>query len=809
MFYLAFKFLIARKKWLILMTVSFSIVITTVLTIFSSTTMINRNMKLYAFSQYGEFSGVIMNQAYPSRSEVSYGHFAITGSVSLKNNRSAAVGWIDEKFIDLGHLSLLAGTFPKSDDEVAIEAHYLKFLNPNWKLGTIHELHIGNESRKLKLTGIVDNYSAKWGVDTRKTLFPNILAGRNASDNQVNANVLIPYDSKMTSDGNYESAYRKIMNRGGQGFMNERLIYYGLKDFGIITKLSLVVQLIILIVALVSLTTLISFYNANRNFNFAVLKSLGATSKYLYQLTVFQTSYIFMLGTLLSIPLVLILKKVITSGNYNSGITRSSDWLAMGSGSLKWLVVLYGVIVVSSLLSVRTLKDKSAKQSFETDIALGNHRTVEWISSINSFRIKQLAIQLFLFPKRTLLSLLTIIISIMVILISVTFSKETAGTWDSEDDYYLSSQENIFSKTIDRHIVRVSPDIIYSPEEVHKLESLKGINLVDKEPSMFDIMPILKKENLTPYLLSWIEKYSSDQQKELTFYEDVIIPNATFMLDSSGNFNKNNDLGNKDLPSLALYCPDMQPEEQKQLLGKNITLSRIVLDQEGSPIVKKWEFRIAKVVNAPYQLSADDVVVAHDDVTIVLDEQYALQQGITKGYKDLSIYLRGDVSDTDAKNIYNEVYALAAVTPGGLFQYIPKVISDWRRMSDFIYRSGALTFYVAILLSITCIYTILNGKYQVRKRYWGIYRSLGMRLKDIYSFLLLEVFVYFSISTFVSSGLYIAFLYFNQLSYPMIVYCRILALTLFGVIVLLVVVSTYLRRKIGQDTISSLLKSET
>ncbi|WP_415841397.1 FtsX-like permease family protein, partial [Paenibacillus alkaliterrae] len=290
--------------------------------------------------------------------------------------------------------------------------------------------------------------------------------------------------------------------------MNDRLFNKGLRDLGTITKLSFSLQVIILIISTLSMVTMISFYNTNKGFKYAILKSLGSTDRHLYWLSLLQTSYIFVLGTLFSLPLMALFHYVIIRGTYSGSIWNNESFREVMRGTLIWLVVLYGFMLVLSFLSIRAQRDKSMKQSFEGNMRHDSHPADHVIVQMKSFHTKQLLGQLLLYPKRTLLSLLTMSVSILVILFAVTFAKEAAGIWTTDIDYYLSSQEDIYSKVVDGHTVLVSKDVTYSPAEVRQLQAVKGIAWIDKEPSMLNVMPVLKREDATATILSWIKKYA-------------------------------------------------------------------------------------------------------------------------------------------------------------------------------------------------------------------------------------------------------------------------------------------------------------
>ena len=107
------------------------------------------------------------------------------------------------------------------------------------------------------------------------------------------------------------------------------------------------------------------------------------------------------------------------------------------------------------------------------------------LNYFKSFTLKQLTIQILSHRKTSILSTLTLSFSILLILFSVTLAKESQGIWNTKIDYYLDSQQLVSTKMVDGHSVIANKGLAYSPDEVRKIESLKGINYIDKWPYMF------------------------------------------------------------------------------------------------------------------------------------------------------------------------------------------------------------------------------------------------------------------------------------------------------------------------------------
>ncbi|MEZ2717918.1 hypothetical protein [Niallia circulans] len=79
-------------------------------------------------------------------------------------------------------------------------------------------------------------------------------------------------------------------------------------------------------------------------------------------------------------------------------------------------------------------------------------------------------------------SLLIISISILVMTFSIFFQKETAGSWDKAEEYYLTAQEGYGFDTINNLNVLVHQGQTFSVDEVKELEKTPGVTYIESSP---------------------------------------------------------------------------------------------------------------------------------------------------------------------------------------------------------------------------------------------------------------------------------------------------------------------------------------
>ncbi len=720
MFKLSYQLLISRKKWLLLLVIVFSLIISSVTAIFTATYTIKSSLLSKSFQQFGEFSGVLYNISEKKEDIIEkaarVGHFILIDSLSIKNSKTANIGWVDQDFIDLGHITLINGNFPTNPNEVAIESYYLQAIDSKWKIGESRIIEIENVPQMFKLVGIINNYSARWSV--MKTAFPNLFVSKSMfSINNMSNNYLIGFNQKLTIENNIKNIEKFISDYNGNGFINDRLFYNGLKDIKNIMIISYTIQFSILLVSSFSILSMLSYFNTNQINKFAIFKAIGCTDKKLFFIAFFQIIILYMLGIILSIPLFSIFYHMIINNTYGYSLLKSSMGGLLVS-TLVWLVLLFILIVAISYLSII----KHSKNSI--NINLKGDKSNSFLSNIkmpiiNHFSIKQLIIQLLSYPKNTMLSIFTLTFSILVILFSFTMAKESTGIWDTKIDYYLTSQELIGTKIIDNKTVVVTKGGTFNPSEVREIEMLDGIKYIDKKPFMLDVLPLIEEEILTPSLISCIKKYNQDKISYNTLNE-IIIPNVKYVLKNEEEISKlypnicKGDLRN----STIIHIPDANNNDKEQLIGNNIILTKTYVEDD-SYRTRSWDFEIIDVLDSPYTINIDGETLVNNEITIIIDETVAIEKEITKGYKDLAIYTDENLSKEMSNIIYNKVYSLTAGVPGSLFQYVPDIIYDNTRITDYLGFLGKLAFYISIVLAISSTSMIVLANINCKK-YIGV-----------------------------------------------------------------------------------------
>ena len=245
------------------------------------------------------YSGVLLNitdENKMKKSSSKYGEYKLFDSYKIKDNIILNIGWADNNFFNIGHISLKSGKLPMAADEVAIESFYLDSFDPTWKLNQIRIIKIGTKEISLKLVGIVENYSSRWVI--QNNYYPNMfLFNSDDISNNIKSNYLIGFKQNYSIRKNIEFV-QNLLSENEESVINNRLLYTGLNDYEKITVLSVSLQIIILIVSSLSILTILSFFNVNQRIKFAIFKALGCSNKYLYLISILQTTYVYLFGNI-------------------------------------------------------------------------------------------------------------------------------------------------------------------------------------------------------------------------------------------------------------------------------------------------------------------------------------------------------------------------------------------------------------------------------------------------------------------------------------------------------------------------------
>lgn len=802
MFKLTRKIIVANIKWNLFLLLSFAIIISAVLSIFSTTHLIKNNIMHDAFNKYGKFPGVIVNKLI-SGDHLNEGWFTVIGELSVSNFRTIIVGAANDQFYELGHLKLLEGKLPENEKEVVIEAPYIHLIDPTWKVGEVREINTNNKQHFVKLVGILEGYTGKWSVQTYLTQFPNIIMGHDPNLIVEKANVLIPYNEAKSKKSNVSSFYSKKNNGEFEGFINDNLFDKGLYFIDFISTITFIIQVILYCILAFSLNMILSFYLTKQQHHFAVMKTVGASTSQLLKYTSYQISLLFFGGIILSIPFIYIYHLALLDRMYNITLLTSITFKQYSFISI-FIFILYLVSMFITRNSYKKQFANSINRIYENSIEEISYFIPKFITKIRKFYIKQLLMQCFVLPKRTLVSLLTLTLSFLLVFLTITLSKESMNRLEEGVKYYLSSQLLSVMDTVKDHYVYLSKDIVFTKEDISYLEEQEGIAIIVKRPSMNTVNVSLNSTEVASSIQDWIFKYQLIEQENKSQY--IQIPNVSFVIENEAFFaNYNETKDNKNFPSAILYLTSIHEHEKKNLIGKTLQLSKVV-ERNNQYEVDKHDIEIVDVQNLPYIISRHNKTYTMDGFVLVLNEQFVLDNGLTNGYKDIEIIIKDNITPAQMEELDNAVQSILAITPGNMLQDVPQQNAQWQSFTDTISRIGQLAYISSLLLGSISLLVLLYGKFELRKRYWGIYRALGLTQRNVFFLFMFEATLYILIALAISITPILLFITFSFLSYPTIEFLKSLSFGFIIIFMLYLIYCLVINRILKINSISSLMR---
>lgn len=773
-----------------MLAVSFAIVV--------ATEGIKSNLKEIAYQNYGEHTGVLLdvdvNKEELSKQVEELGEFSISDKLQLENNKIITIGWLDDDALRLGKIELLEGSFPKEANEFVVESSYLQLMEQQfgrWNIGENKALKLENGTEQLTLVGIIDNYSANWSVpiDLKKgeNDFPNMLTASTKSNHHN-------YMFKMK--GSKDKAIRKgteVIEEFGEGYINSRLLHTGLTDYNTVSVLAILFQIVLLAMSIVSMSTILSFYNVKVLKKMAILKAIGANHINVFFILIYQYLLMLTSSLLLAFPISFLLTKIIIVNTYNNGELSNLNWY--------FIIGLYVTVFIIIILFLigKTIQDVRRNDTFSISAHLrGVKENVQGINiQSKKFIYKQLYMQVITYKKLSILTILTLSLSMLIITTSYFVQKETAGLWDSDVDYFISSQEVYAHTEVENLTVLKDDGLTISTKDVERIEALPYVLHVEKIPFMVDVHPLIKTNLLSASMKNWIVSEGLTDNK---YNHKMIVPNVDYKMINRYDFKQlYPESSFEEFKGKAiLVIPEDAQLSNGDFIGKKLEFVR-KFHGENEIETEEWKYSIYDEIASSEEYSS---------LTILLDSETASKNGLFRGYHELSIFTTESLTNDEKNELESILSEIVSTTPGSLYQIVDDFMVKDTSISVFFGFLGKLTAGVAVLLAITSILIMVFGKYKVQRFHWGAYMSLGMTKNQVVRYLSIEMLIYLGISIILSSLLFLVVAFFHEHVYPLSYYLSYHLISV-GVIFLLLVIGIYfIKIQVDKHSIYSLLRRE-
>lgn len=307
LFLLAIQSIRGKKKsnFLLMGILFISLVFTTVT--LSVTDSFNKTNANYRYDVYGSWKAAVYNGTEKDiyslkKCEIAeeIGTARAYGTVC----GSTAIGTVDNSLINMGHLTMQEGDFPKNPGEIAMEANLLSNLGYDYQLGQNIQIDIqtGPETtvtKKYRLCGVLKHYSDLWIHDT----VPLVGAILTPEDAKELTNTPV-YHYFMSSPMNVDLVYQNLMKCKNAARDTNYTIMKNIYAYPTIQKereyhfyLALILATS---VAAVGCVYLIQIQDQIRSI--ALFRSIGGTKEQLIKILFYETSCILLPCIAFGIP---------------------------------------------------------------------------------------------------------------------------------------------------------------------------------------------------------------------------------------------------------------------------------------------------------------------------------------------------------------------------------------------------------------------------------------------------------------------------------------------------------------------------
>ncbi|NRG30221.1 hypothetical protein HRF69_24420, partial [Bacillus circulans] len=265
--------------------------------------------------------------------------------------------------------------------------------------------------------------------------------------------------------------------------------------------------------------------------------------------------------------------------------------------------------------------------------------------NIKRFEIKQLTRQLFLFPKQFILTVAMISLSILILLFSVIFQKETEGIWDIDEYYYLNSQEVYGFDTQDNLPILLRKGLTFSEQQVTNLKILPGVQYVEKNPFMVDVIPLITSQQKTKDITQWLD----NQGEIITYNQKWIVPNVKYEIIDKEEFSQlfPEDDYKAFRGKIMIFVPNKDGRKDANLNNlKGETIEFIKQEKHEGKLQKiKEQFEVYSVNNETYVKQINNKnKISYDGFTIIFDKDTMQNSKLFNGYMELGIFLDTNIT---------------------------------------------------------------------------------------------------------------------------------------------------------------------
>ncbi|MDA1477176.1 ABC transporter permease [Bacillus changyiensis] len=792
MFWLKFAFqsLFQRKKLFFVMLLVIAISMIFLIMVNSATNDIVTFTKEKSYEKYGEHHGVINGLTDKQLNELkNNSSIEKSGSISLAgytehvdhSNLGATIGWMDQDALQLGHIGLLKGRMPKDQHEIAIESYLQQAFNEENSLGKTVKLKIGGIEESFKIVGIIENYSANWSapVDIKNgyNTYPNIFVNRKSvqAKSKIQKSLIFSVKQHKVEEiendlyENFESHLSNIE----QLYANENLFEEGLKKSELIAMFCLLFSIVLILGSMLCCYQLFEVFYRDYRKKMAILRAYGAKKYHSFLLIFYQSLILILISFLVAFPIGILFKgqlhpQRLTDMNVFSSMVEAVPIVIIWTGLLFCSLCFTGWMIMGKMN-----KHSIAHHLKGNQLTPKGSRLYQKIANL-PFKLKSLLIQLLFHWKSTVLLTAVLACSILMFFFTQLIADETLGHDDQKTlNYTLASKQMIIQEQVNGFMIETNQSVSFRYQTADELLHFPGVLYVDKYPNTLETTLLLTKQQLSPYFVSWINdnkqentdgEISESMVDHLNIPKNLTpIPNVKFVLvnDQELNYLKKNYHIEKSAvekfeksKTAFLFLPKAALKNRINSQD-HVKIGRVEQTKKNEELTfKHWDFKVGKVISAPFQIKMNQVPIERDGITVAISEKVAHTHHVFSGYKQFVIFADLHISKENKKALTKKAKQIVASIPGSMYDSDEEHNEKYEVISNYLSILGMILFLTTTFYSALSLAAVMYSKAIQRQTEHAIYRAVGKSVKAILKDLLIELIVYLMIA-FLVSGLII------------------------------------------------------
>jgi ABC-type antimicrobial peptide transport system permease subunit len=155
-----------------------------------------------------------------------------------------------------------------------------------------------------------------------------------------------------------------------------------------------------------------------------------------------------------------------------------------------------------------------------------------------------------------------------------------------------------------------------------------------------------------------------------------------------------------------------------------------------------YTMEVGKTVTETFGIENEYGVWQNTAPTLLVNEKIIQTSPIIKGYQSFDVSLEKDISKSESQKVDQALRGIAYRYPNAYFSSMKERKEEASRERNIMKTTQALMIFILGSFALVSLYTTIYLSLERRKKMFGIFRGLGMKVKDIFDIVFAELNVY-------------------------------------------------------------------